>query len=342
MLGPRRGVRARSPGRVVGCRVPLFRRAPQDAPPRLVEDLAMTDTELARVRDQAVSTGAWEPAADLLASTAGGDWDRRGAVTNALAAAAVQPAGWLDAWIAARPDDPGAHVVAAWATVQRAWEARGHGRASVTGESAFDAFFRLLERALPVAHQAVRSAPDDPTPWVVLTWLSIGRQDGREVLDDHWAELVRRDPDNRLGHIARLQCLSRKWYGSHEEMYAFARAVTTPSWAPVVPLQAHAEYAMDERDEGDPAVLKGFWRRPDVAADLDAAHAWATTTQPSHAYAFHDLTVVAYALCQAERWSQAAEVFHLLGPRAYEYPWYYEPYRDKVFAKAYGRALKGR
>lgn len=322
--------------------MPLFRRSGQAEPARLVDDLAMTDAELAQVRDLVVSTGRWEPAADLLAGTVAGDWDRRGAVVNALAAAAVRPAGWLDEWTTARPDDPGAHVVAAWATVQRAWEARGAGRASATGESAFEAFFRLLEQALPLAHQAVRSAPDDPTPWVVLTWLSIGRQDGREVLDDHWAELVRRDPQNRLGHIARLQCVARKWWGSHEEMNAFARSVTTPPWAPVVPLQAHAEYAMDEREEGDPALLRGFWQRPDVAADLDAAHAWATTTRPAHAYAFHDLTVVAYALSQAERWAQAADVFGLLGRQAFEYPWYYHGDPDRTFAAAYKRASKQR
>lgn len=319
--------------------VPLFRRSVRAEPPRLVEDPAMVDAELAQVRDLAVGTGRWEPAADLLAGTAGGDWDRRGAVANALAAAAIQPAPWLDAWLTARPNDPGAHLIAAWATVQRAWEARGHGRASATGESAFDAFFRILEQALPLAHYAVRTAPEDPTPWVVLTWLSIGRQDGREVLDDHWGELLHRDPQNRLGHIARLQCLARKWWGSHEEMYAFARSVTAPQWAPVVPLQAHAEYALDERDEGEAGALIGFWQRSDVAADLDAGHAWATTTRPEHAYAFHDLTVVGYTVAQAERWPQAAQVFRLLGPRAYEYPWYYHANAAQTFAKTYEKAL---
>ncbi len=316
----------------------MFRRSGRAEPPRLVDDPAMTDAELAQARDLAVNTGQWEPAADLLAGTAGGDWDRRGAVANTLATAAVQQAPWLDAWLEARPEDPGAHVVVAWTTVQRAWHARGHGRASATGESAFDAFFRILEEALPLAHRAVRTAPDDPTPWVVLTWLSIGRQDGREVLDDRWAELVGRDPQNRLGHIARLQCVSRKWSGSHEEMYDFARSATAPPWAPALPLQAHAEYTLDERDEGDVNALHGFWQRPDVSHDLDAGHAWATTTQPAHSYAFHDLTVVGYALAQAERWTQAAQVFRLLGPRAYEYPWYYHAHAERTFAKAYERA----
>lgn len=70
--------------------MPLFRRSGRTESPRLVDDLAMTDTELAHVRDLAVDTGRWESAADLLAGTAGGDWDRRGAVATALATAAVR------------------------------------------------------------------------------------------------------------------------------------------------------------------------------------------------------------------------------------------------------------
>lgn len=316
----------------------LFRRSSAPAP-QLVTDLAMDDPELASARDAAVRTGAWQPAADLLASTAS-DPDRRGAVANALAAAAVQPAGWLDSWLTERPDDPGAHLVGAWAMVQRAWEARGHAYARQTGEDAFAAFFRILGDALPLAHHAVRTGGDDPTPWVVETWLSIGRGDGRDVLDDRWGELVARDPANRLGHVVRLQCLAEKWYGSHEEMYAYARDVHRPAWAPVVPLQAHVEYEMRERTEGRGDAIAGFWSRPDVEADLDAGHRWAVGGGHGHAFALHDLSVVAYALSMAERWAEAAEVFALTGHRSFEYPWYYRADPAAALEAAHARAVK--
>jgi hypothetical protein len=323
--------------------MPLFRRSSAPAP-QLLTDLAMGDAALAAARDRVVATNSWEPAADLLASTwapAGPpSWDRRGAAVNAFAEAAVQPAPWLDDWLSVRPEDPGALAVAEWATVQRAWDARGGGRAAATGEDAFAAFFRILEDAVPACHAAARAGSADPTPWVTMIWLSIGRQDSREVLDDRWAELVARDPENRLGHIARLQCLCEKWYGSHAEMYEFARSVTSPSWAPVVVLQAHVEYVLQESDEGGGKHLRGFWQRPDIAADLERAHAWATGDRPSHAWALHDLSVVGYALSQAERWQQAAQVFAVAGHRAYEYPWYYAGGAERTYAAAHRKAMR--
>lgn len=321
--------------------MPLFRRSPPGPAPLLVTDRAQDDAELARVRDAVVAGGRWEQAAELLASTAG-DPDRRGAVVDVLAGAAVQPAPWLDGWLTARGDDPGAHVVAAWASVQRAWDARGGGWARQTGEDSFAAFFRLLDDAVPLCHRAVRTGPDDPTPWVVLLWVSIGRQEAREVCDDRWEQLTARDPHNRLGHIARLSYLCDKWHGSHELMYEFARSVTGPPWAPVVPLQAHAEWVLRETDRAGAAAVRGFWQSREVAADLDRAYAWAVSGPPRHAFALHDLTVVGYGLSSAERWAQAADVFELSSSRAYEYPWYYTPDPVRGFAQAHRQAFARR
>lgn len=320
--------------------MPLFRRSPAVSV-ELVTDLALDDVGLRRARDGAVWSGRWEPAADLLAST-GADPDRRGAVVNALAAAAVQRAPWLDDWRVARPEDPGVVAVAAWALVQRAWDARGGGWAQDTEADGVAAFFRLLEDALPIAERACRAAPNDPTPWVVLIWLGIGREDPRAVLDERWAELVRRDPHNRLGHVARLQCLTEKWYGSHEEMYAFARSVSGPAWAPVVPVQAHAEFALKESAERRLRDVTAFWRSAQVAADLDRALDWVRAGRPGHAFALHDLSIVAYGLSQAERWSDAATVFAVTGPRTYEYPWYYLSRPAQTAARAYAAATAQR
>jgi hypothetical protein len=315
----------------------LRRRSGPDAV--LTGDLAGEDPQVAAARE-ALRAGQWEPAADLLSATVA-EPDRRSVLLGELSELAVGPAPWLDAWHRARPGDPGPALVAADAAVQRAWEARGAGRADETADSAFAAFFALLDEAAPLAHAAVQVAPRDPLPWLVLLRLGMGQQDGREVLDDRWEELVDRDPAHRAGHNARLQTISDKWYGSHEEMYAFARAVREPHWAPVFPLQAHVEFALQEQHEGTMKDPVAFWRSAEVQADLDRALAWAADVPP-YSYLLHDLSVVAFGLAAAERWADLAVVLDRTGPRNYEYPWYYLRSSGKAFTRAVRSAADAR
>lgn len=317
----------------------LLRRSAAGPTPVLVDDAAQDDADLVAVRDRLVAGGAWQEAAALLASTTG-DSDRRGAVVTALAED-TGPArgGWLDQWTAAEPDDAGATLLAAMAAFDRAGEARGDGWAEDTDEDAMTAFARLLDGALPLAHEAARRGGDDPTPWVLLLWMAVGRGESRDVFDDRWAELVRRDPHNRLGYIAGLQYLAAKWHGSHEDMYALARAGAGAPWGPVLPLQGHIEYLITE-GHGGSDLLGGFWERPEPAADLQAGLAWARSGPHTHAYALHDLTVVGFCLDQADRWREALEVFELTGHRAYRYPWNYLGDPRKAFAKAHKTAVK--
>ena len=322
--------------------MPLFRRSSGPSP-TIVADRAQDDTELAAVRDALVATGDWRPAAELLTSTRD-DPDRRTLVAEVLSdTAGTAPAPWLGEWLAQRPDDPGVHLLLAWGTVVRAWEARGGGWAEDTGRDRFAVFFRLLEDAVPRCHEAARRGGDDPTPWVVFLWLAIGRQEPREVFDDRWRELVARHPHNRVGHIAALQYRAEKWHGSHEDMYAFVHERSEVPFAPVLPLQAHVELVLREEHKGgaEAAAVQGFWRRPEVQPQLDAALQWARQ-RPRHGFALHDLTVVGYGLSMAERWADAAELFALTGHRAYEYPWYYAGDPQTAFAEAHKRALKGK
>lgn len=312
--------------------MPLFRRSPAASSTQLVTDTAQDDAEVAKVRDDLAAGGEWEVAADLLDDTLEIP-DRRALAADTFANLAVEAAPWLDAWLTEEPGDPGGLLVGAFATISRAWDVRGGGRASAVGEDSFAAFFRILDEALPRCHAAARAADDDPTPWVAMLWLAIGRQEPREVFEDRWAELVDRDPANRAGWNAGLQYNTDKWYGSHEQMYAFARSAPPAPWAVVLPLQAHIEHQLQE------GSTVQFWQQPQVAAEVDAALAWAHT-RPTHPHALHDLSVVGYCLARAERWADAADLFALTGGRAYKYPWYYLGDPAKGFADAHRTAQK--
>ena len=300
----------------------------------IVTDPALDDDALRAVRDDATG-GDWRPAADLL-SGLGDDWDRRGHAIDVLARATVEDVTWADRWCTEHPSDPGAAAVRAWGELHRAWAVRGGGRADEISAEAVEGFADGLHQARGLCERAIELAPDDPTPWVAVLWLAIGQNEPRDEFGRRWDELVARDPDHRLGHIAALQYHCEKWHGSHEDMYAFARAVTA-HWAAVVPLQAHVEYVLGEERKGFRSAygVVGFWTEsPDAKADLDTALAWLHGPGPTHAMALHDLSVVGYALAQAERWTDARELFARTGNRAYLYPWLHQGDAAATFARA--------
>lgn len=83
------------------------------------------------------------------------------------------------------------------------------------------AFFTLLEDAVPVISAADGLNPTDPVPWEVALTHARGNiqapRDLRRVLGGG------RRPRLHYGcHATALQYLCDKWYGSHEEMFAFA------------------------------------------------------------------------------------------------------------------------
>ena len=108
--------------------------------------------------------------------------------------------------------------------------------------------------------------------------------DGRRQRDEFLAatgEAVKRDPYNFDAHLSAVSFLCEKWYGSHEEMFAAARAPATSaptgSSVAMLPLIAHFEYALREygfetRTESLPAKAN-YFRRAEVIGEIDACAA---------------------------------------------------------------------
>lgn len=303
-----------------------------------ITDKAMVDTELASVRDLAAISGDWQPVAGLLRQEH--DADRRCNQFNTFAEAAATDDRWLDKWLAEEPDAPEALTLRSWALVQRAWLARGGRLAKHTPAEAFQQFYRILSEAGEASVDAIAVSPEEPAAWVASLWLAIGQQDEPSVFRQRWDGLQACAPHDRLGHNAALQLYCAKWHGSHEQMYAFARQVTdaAPPGSPLVVqiLQAHIEYAM--RETGEAA---DFWNRPDVRNDIEAVlHRWQAEEPHTHALALHDRSILAYVLCEAGMWQQAAEQFEATYHLVYEYPWYYKEFRHRFLADAHTKAMR--
>ncbi|MEV0774738.1 hypothetical protein [Streptomyces sp. NPDC050428] len=273
----------------------------------------------------AAYAGDHVPARDLLAATrVGAEWERRGGYVPRLAESALHSPGWLDAWLAESPRDPDAVLVKAEHCVQQAWEIRTGARASSVSRDQFQAFFALLDDAVPVIGAAAELNPTDPVPWQVALTHARGSQAPRKVFDAYWAEATARAPHHYGCHVSALQYLCDKWYGTHEEMFDFAERAAAEalpgSKLHALPLLAAVEY--DVVADGPPA--EGDRIEPSrIHAALERAR------ELSDAYPHGDPEVagvrnhLALMLLLADRHGEALEQFRAVGVHATEFPWGY-------------------
>ncbi|AEV85919.1 hypothetical protein ACWT_4900 [Actinoplanes sp. SE50] len=248
------------------------------AVPEFDAERALLDKGLWETRRD-VLRGEWESARELIAA-AGDDWELRGTRILSLGELAVADGRWLDAWREAHPDDPAATLMLSARIREQARQARGSASAAHTTAQQFADFHRLSEETAEVVRRAIDlAAPGDPVPWVQLLGTLYAGPRGRDgAIDEVFEEGRRRDPGNFDLHLHMLSLRCRKWYGSHERMFAIGREVaeTAPDGTNVVllPLFAHFEYAMQEYgwDKRSAAVLRDcrkYFRRTEVRQEVD-------------------------------------------------------------------------
>lgn len=292
-------------------------------PPDGAVELDAPDAGL-RAALSAARSGAWEPAAELLARTrVDRDWDRRGQYGAGLAELALHHTGWLDEWRRARPGDPDVALVAAELEIDRAWEIRTAARARYVSREQFQAFRTVLSDAIPVLRTAADLNPEDPVPWRVFIAHAMGLGAPREVFDEYLARGRAADPHHMGLHARAVQYLAQKWYGSHEEMFAFAEsaAAEAPEGSPLrgLPLHAVTEYAL----EHEAGIGKGpvAWSR--IEGLVEAGLALSARFEPGDRRAAGFRNHLALALIRSDRETEALEVFRLIGTDARTFPWAY-------------------
>ncbi|MDG4857658.1 hypothetical protein P8605_05720 [Streptomyces sp. T-3] len=269
------------------------------------------DDELDAARGAALA-GRWMPAARLLAA------DRQDAALHQermewlATMAGTETRGWLDAWLSARPDDPDALTLHGCALVHHAWEIRGGAADDRTDGSRLAAFRELVAQAEPVLRRATRSAPLDATPWAGLAQVGLGVGYPAERMREILTEVESRAPGHYSAHRTVLQYFCPKWWGTHEELFAFARSASdVPAGHPLrmLPVQAWFEYA-DDQDEPASCV----WSRPEAVTAVDRA---LEGGGPSwHPAVAEDRSLLAYALYEQSRYLECYEQFRIIGGRA--------------------------
>lgn len=270
----------------------------------------------------AAVAGDHTPARELLAATrAHAQWERRDAYVSRLARTALHHDGWLEGWLQESPGDPDAILVVADFHLHQAWQVRTDARAKDVERDQFQAFFALLEDAVPVIGAAAQLNPTDPVPWRIALTHARGIQAPREVFDTYLAEAEARDPHHFGCHEQALQYLCAKWYGSHEEMFRYAEraAASAPPGSKLhaLPLLAALEYRLSERDQPDGPDPYG----PEAEAALTRALGLSGSYGAGDREAAGFRNELALMLILTERPAEALDVFRAIGVHATEHPW---------------------
>lgn len=148
-------------------------------------------------------------------------WERVQAIAGAAALELAQTprlgAGWLHAWRAQEPKDPGGAQVFAEFLVQQAWRNAG-------GEAQADERRIILEEARSACEDAALLAPGDPVPHITHLAVARGLGYSQHDFEQLWLKILDTAPGHMGAHLAGLRYWCEKWHGSRELAFAFAEA----------------------------------------------------------------------------------------------------------------------
>ena len=332
--------------------MPLFKKASRPPPAQpaaqpqkgLPTDELMGDPAAHWFRGE-LAQGRWQELHDFLDGAR--DWDDRNFYVSALADINGRP-DWLDEWVAARPGSPTPLLFRGTHRTLWAWQARGSGRATTVATDAWAVFHgRLVEADRDLARAAAMDGAD-PTPHARSLWTAIGLQLGQPEIRRRFGEVTRRHRGHVAAHSSMVQALAAKWYGSHEEMFEFARSASAqaPEGHSVhrVIAQAHLEKWLNlsrESPDGKARQAAYFSDEPVKneirwAADRSIRSPGYTTGRITPG----DLNIFAMCFSLMHDFDALLEQMHLIGPLIHPSPWNYQGDPGVVYEVARNRALQ--
>ncbi len=286
---------------------------------RLRTDRAGHDPALDASAD-AARRGDWRAVAAAL-SPASGDADRYHRTLCDVAELAVEDDAWLNAWLDAAPEDPGAWSVHAQAMTRLAWRLRSAAPAPDVRPEQWAGFHRVLRQSPAACARATTLAPDLATPWIVLMSCAQGLDWGHDRFRQIWAEVLARAPHSVAAHQRALYYWLPRWQGSAELAAAFVAETLARARPGTLLTGVQLEYLLLERVPGTDAEASAYYRGPEVAAALDAAVADLAAAPLDHPYRIHHRHWLSYFLTKAGRYGAAVEEFRAIDGYAGTRPW---------------------
>lgn len=314
---------------------PMFRKATPKPTPAAAPAPFTADETLGVPEVVAAQTCAAAGDFDSLAGLQQGATTASNAHAVLLIAANSADVEQLWRWWAARPGDPLAATVYGLALIVEGWRVRGGGRARTVSAQAFDDFWGYLRAADAQLMLGTAEARTAVSAWAGLVTSSRGLQlPASETLRRYEQGVAAGGAGLLELQEQALQGVCKKWQGTHEQMFEFARSQASagaPLPGNALVCLAHLETWVDECDVngGD----SQYMRQPTVLGEIRAlaAVAW----MPEFPVDFGGLAahnVFAFALAMAGDPDAAARHIRYLGPRLRLFPWAYSTRRSALVA----------
>jgi len=166
--------------------------------------------------------------------------------------------GFLENYLQKYPQSSHALIINACHKINWAWEARTGQYADNVTEKQWECFFQRLELADELLHKAIQLAPSNVESYCYLIMLAMGRGDDKSEIFSKFTSLKIKQPNHATGHTHMLYALTRKWGGSYDAMFSFARNTykNMQAGSPLGILipQAHIEKWCDLDDDDEMAA----------------------------------------------------------------------------------------
>lgn len=304
--------------------MPLFRRAktpptppaPAASTPELPIDPAYGDPDATRLR-AAMAAGDWPAARQIL--TADHDHDDFAFLID-TASRVPGSEQWLPDAVRGDLDDLLPSLLYGARAITWAWEARTGARAKYVNADQFAVFFDRLRLAEDCLQDVVRRDPDNTAAWTELITVARGLQLGQDEARRRFDQVIRVHPTHARAHRQLLQQLCKKWSGSHEAMFSFARqahaAAPPGNKLGILIPEAHIEAWIDTHDSD-------YYKSASVLTEIQQA-ARRTVLHPDYHPGkgwpiAHNTFAMTLALANDHR--TAAQLFQTLGDHVTEMPW---------------------
>jgi tetratricopeptide (TPR) repeat protein len=219
----------------------------------------------------------------------------------------------LQEWERQQPQLHIPRMIRGYVFIQWAWEARGTGWGKdITPEKG-----RKMSERISVAKRCLEKAhaqnPKDPYPSAGLVNASLLLGSPRSDVEKYFQSALSADPGNFIAHLWKLDYLMPKWFGSKEEMLAFADEAKRNTAYPrlgfvwlAAQRELHRRSQDKESSEPDP------YKNPEIWKEMEAFYRSWLADRPDAVEARANFAFDAH---RAGNYPLAAEQFDLIGDR---------------------------
>lgn len=260
----------------------------------------------------------------LTAAYAQADPHRREVLAHSLTLN-LPPVPVIDQWPQAAPDSALAFLMRGTQGIAVAWELRGRGYIETVDPEGWQKFYDRLKVAEADLRMSIELDDGDGVAWSSMLVTGRGLQKPVDELRERYRRAITAAPGLAFAADQLHQSLCAKWFGSHEEMFAFARSVCADAGPGdlrhrLIPA-SHFERALEFREDH---ASQEAYRRSREAQDEIIAAAEASVFWPDFGTtAQHVLTVNWFALGLAYfgQAARARSLFESIGQSPTLWPW---------------------